>query len=193
LETTVSEQLQRSEPMLGPQGRRIRRVVTGHDVRGRSIILSNDASPHVMTFMNLPNFAVTDLWRNGSMPADNGIGTTSDPCGLPIDVAPPAAGSVFRVTQFPPEKEWRPAATESRNPPQSGAFHNEHHPHMHRTQTLDNPIVLSGEIWAVMDEGETKLCAGDTVVQRGTRHAWANRSDAPCVMAFVTIDALPLA
>jgi uncharacterized cupin superfamily protein len=50
---------------------------------------------------------------------------------------------------------------------------------------------MSGEIWAVMDEGETKLSAGDVLIQRGTSHAWANRSDAPCVVAFVMLDALP--
>ena len=64
---------------------------------------------------------------------------------------------------------------------------------MHRTRSIDYAIVLSGEIWAVMDVGETKLVAGDVLVQRGTNHAWANRSNAPCVVAFVLIDAIPLA
>ena len=66
------------------------------------------------------------------------------------------------------------------------------HAHMHRTRSIDYAIVLSGEIWAVMDVGETKLVAGDVLVQRGTNHAWANRSDAPCIIAFVLIDAKPL-
>ena len=62
---------------------------------------------------------------------------------------------------------------------------------MHRTRTLDYAIVLSGEIWAVMDEGETKLVAGDVLIQRGTNHAWANRTENPCIVAFVMLDALP--
>jgi len=66
------------------------------------------------------------------------------------------------------------------------------HAHMHRTRSIDYAIVLSGEIWAVMDVGETKLVAGDMLVQRGTNHAWANRSDAPCVIAFILIDAVPM-
>ncbi len=66
------------------------------------------------------------------------------------------------------------------------------HAHMHRTRSIDYAIVLSGEIWAVMDEGETKMVAGDVLIQRGTNHAWANRSNAPCVVAFVLIDAEPL-
>ena len=66
------------------------------------------------------------------------------------------------------------------------------HAHMHRTRSIDYAIVLSGEIWAVMDEGETKMVSGDMLIQRGTNHAWANRSNAPCVVAFVLIDAKPL-
>lgn len=46
-------------------------------------------------------------------------------------------------------------------------------------------------MWAVMDGGETKLGAGDVLIQRGTNHAWANRSEDPCVVAFVMLDALP--
>jgi quercetin dioxygenase-like cupin family protein len=63
---------------------------------------------------------------------------------------------------------------------------------MHRTQTVDYAIVLSGEIWALMDSGETKMKAGDILVQRGTNHAWSNRSNKPCLVAFVLIDAKPL-
>ena len=66
------------------------------------------------------------------------------------------------------------------------------HAHMHRTRSIDYAIVLSGEIWAVMDEGETKMVAGDVLIQRGTNHAWANRSNVPCVVAFALIDAKPL-
>jgi quercetin dioxygenase-like cupin family protein len=66
------------------------------------------------------------------------------------------------------------------------------HPMMHRTQTVDYAIVLSGEIWALMDSGETKMKAGDILVQRGTNHAWSNRSNKPCLVAFVLIDAKPL-
>jgi quercetin dioxygenase-like cupin family protein len=67
------------------------------------------------------------------------------------------------------------------------------HPGMHKTTTVDYAIVLSGEIWALMDEGETLLKAGDWLVQRGTNHAWSNRSDRPCLVAFILISARPLA
>jgi quercetin dioxygenase-like cupin family protein len=65
------------------------------------------------------------------------------------------------------------------------------HPGMHKTDTVDYAIVLSGEIWALMDEGETLLKAGDCLVQRGTNHAWSNRSNQPCLVAFILISAQP--
>jgi mannose-6-phosphate isomerase-like protein (cupin superfamily) len=188
----MSKKLQRTEPAVSPDVRRIRRVITGHDARGRSVVLLEDVSPHTTPFMGMSNFAVTDLWKSGLTPAENSISTASDPCGLPIVVAPPASGSVFRVTQFPPEKEWHPEVAGTDVALRLGTVGNSRHPHMHRTQTLDYAIVVSGEIWIVMDEGETRLFPGDVVIQRGTRHAWANRSDKPCVVAFVMIDALPL-
>lgn len=112
----------------------------------------------------------------------------------------PASGSVFRVVQFPPDKDWAAnaeamggsvAIDETAKAAHPGGP--VRHPHMHRTRSLDYAVVLSGEIWAIMDVGETRLLAGDVLVQRGTNHAWANRSDAPCVIAFVLIDARPLA
>ena len=62
------------------------------------------------------------------------------------------------------------------------------HPLMHRTETVDYGIVIEGEMTLVLDRSETLLHAGDIVVQRGTNHAWSNRSDSPCRMAFVLID-----
>jgi quercetin dioxygenase-like cupin family protein len=59
---------------------------------------------------------------------------------------------------------------------------------MHRTKTVDYGIVLSGEVYLVLDKQETLLKAGDVVVQRGTNHAWANRSSEPCRMAFILVD-----
>ena len=59
---------------------------------------------------------------------------------------------------------------------------------MHKTATVDYAIVLSGEIYAIMDEGETLLRAGDVLIQRGTNHAWANRSERTARIAFVLID-----
>jgi hypothetical protein len=182
----------------GPEIKRFRRIVTGHDEEGRSIILSDDVSPHVMPIMEQPNFAVTDFWKTFATPADNGAATARDPCATPMQVAPPASGSVFRVVQFPPDRDWAakaaalggsvPIDETAKSASKGGEVR---HAHMHRTRSIDYAIVLSGEIWAIMDVGETKMVAGDVLVQRGTNHAWANRSNAPCVIAFVLIDAIP--
>jgi len=183
----------------GPEIERFRRIVTGHDPNGRSVILSDETTPHVMPIMGQPNFAVTDFWKTSATPADNGTATKDDPCGLPIQVAPPAGGSVFRVVQFPPDKDWAAKAAamggsvaidETAKAAHTGGP--VRHAHMHRTRSIDYAIVLSGEIWAVMDDSETKMTPGDVLIQRGTNHAWANRSNAPCVVAFVLIDAKPL-
>ena len=183
----------------GSEIRRFRRVVTGHNGDGQSVILTDDTSPHVMPIMDQPNFAVTDFWKTTATPADNGTGTAQDLCGLPVQVAPPTDGSVFRVVQFPPDKDWAAKAEamggsvpidETAKAANTGGP--VRHAHMHRTRSIDYAIVLSGEIWAVMDVGETKLTAGDMLIQRGTNHAWANRSIEPCVVAFVLIDAQPL-
>jgi hypothetical protein len=195
----MSEVRQATPTSPGPEIKRFRRIVTGHDARGRSVLLSDDISPHVMPIMDQPNFAVTDFWKTAAMPADNGAQTSEDPCRLPIQVAPPATGSVFRVVQFPPDKDWAAKAAamggavaidETAKVAHTGGP--VRHAHMHRTRSLDYAIVLSGEIWAVMDEGEIKMTVGDVLIQRGTNHAWANRSNAPCVVAFVLIDAKPL-
>ena len=77
----------------------------------------------------------------------------------------------------------RAAATDRNNP---------RHPGFHKTATIDYAIVLSGEIYAMMDEGEVLLKAGDALVQRGTNHAWSNRTQEPAVVAFVLIDAEPV-
>ena len=84
--------------------------------------------------------------------------------------APPPSGSRFTVIEFPP-----------------GVVSA-----MHRTETVDYVIVIEGEIDMDMDDSTVKLRHGDVMVQRGTNHAWVNRSDKKARVAFVLIDAEPL-
>src|SRR3974377_2573634 len=100
----MSEAASAAKVVPGGEIRRFRRVVTGHDADGQSIILSDETSRHIMPIMNQANFAVTDFWRTLATPADNGTKAAGDPCGLPIPVAPPAGGSVFRVVHVPPDR-----------------------------------------------------------------------------------------
>ena len=62
------------------------------------------------------------------------------------------------------------------------------HKLMHRTETIDYGILVAGELWLVMDEGETKLNVGDVVIQRGTNHAWSNRTNEIARMVFILLD-----
>jgi len=62
------------------------------------------------------------------------------------------------------------------------------HAFMHRTDTVDYGICLEGEMTMVLDDSEVVMHKGDVCIQRGTNHAWANRSDKPCIMAFILID-----
>jgi hypothetical protein len=136
-----------------PEIKRFRAIVTGHDPQGRSVILADDC-PHAMPIMDQPNFAVTDFWKTAGTPADNGNATARDPCGLPIQVVPPANGTVFRIVQFPPDTDWAAKAAAMGGSvaidDMATAAHSGgpvRHAHMHRTRSIDYAMVLSGEIW----------------------------------------------
>jgi len=174
--------------------RSARRVVTGHDGRGRSFIQEDRDSPFVLVSPGGKGPLVIDLWKTHATPADNESGET---CSTSITLAPPAAGTVLRIVEFPPDRSymdsWDPDDTFSALGHALEHGSRAHRtPGMHKTESLDYAIVLSGEIWAVMDEGETLLKAGEVLIQRGTNHAWSNRSDAPARVAFVLIDAHPV-
>jgi hypothetical protein len=172
----------------------IRRVVTGHDASGRSVFVMDGAPPHVHR-RSPGSAAVTELWETRATPADNrGNDEVTD---HPFRLPPPRHGSVFRIIDYPPDKERLAALAQERSAHPGDAdarlYHGaSRHPGFHKTSSVDYAIVLAGEIYAMMDEGEVLLRAGDVLIQRGTNHAWSNRSDAPARLAFVLIDAAPL-
>jgi mannose-6-phosphate isomerase-like protein (cupin superfamily) len=174
-----------------------RRVVTGHNAEGKSIFIADGPTPHVFQ-RNTGSAIVMELWETKSAPADNR--GNDDAIARGFRLPPPENGSVFRIIAYPPDKERLKAlATELAGPDdgsgrraaadQSGGAR---HPGFHKTSSVDYAIVLSGEIYALMDEGEVLLKAGDVLIQRGTNHAWSNRTDEPCHVAFVLIDADPV-
>ncbi len=173
-----------------PRVRTVRRVVTGHNANGRSIVVLDGPSPHVESILGIPTLASTELWATKAAPAHN-MGPR-DPVSLPLVIAPPPRGSVFRIVEFPPDKNWKDQLTAGATLSTSTQDGGADNPMMHRTKSLDYVVVISGEIWSILDEGEVALRAGDVMVQRGTNHAWANRSDEPCVVAFVLVDAEPI-
>ena len=174
--------------------KQIRRVVTGHDAAGRSIFLSDGPTPHVFS-RSKGSAVVHELWETARTPADNR--GNADAIARSHRLSPPPNGSVFRVIEYPPDAERLAAmAREGALPDDSGRAaatdrNNPRHPGFHKTATIDYAIVLKGEIYAMMDEGEVLLKPGDALIQRGTNHAWSNRTAEPALVAFVLIDADP--
>ena len=171
----------------------IRRVVTGHDAAGNAIVIMDGKAPNVLT-RKVGGLASTQLWRTFETPADN-AGADDTVVG-PILTPPPEAGSVFRITEFPPVTPEIEALPHSAVAAELGAIPvgdvKNRHPFMHRTDSIDYALVLDGEIDMLLDDSEVHLRAGDVVIQRGTNHAWVNRGTATCRIAFILIDARPV-
>jgi hypothetical protein len=173
---------------------RIRRVVTGHDKDGRSIFIMDGEAPNVLEMKSMPGVALTDLWRTKTSPASNtGNG---DAAAGKIKLEPPQEGTILRIVEFPPDSAWRDAADAKAAFASIGASgapdHGSADAMMHCTATVDYIIVLSGEIYAIMDKGEKLLKQGDILVQRGTNHSWSVRTKEPCVIAAILVGAQPV-
>src|SRR6266852_7280433 len=175
--------------------KRPRRVVTGHDARGRSVVLMDGESPYGFFLEKAGGLQLTELWETRSSPAENS--GAKDAADHERRIEPVDCGTVFRIIEYPPDSVRLATLAHDSFFPEMGAQAADkaqrRHPGMHKTNTVDYAIVLSGEIYAVLDEGEVLLRAGDCLVQRGTRHAWSNRTEEPCVIAFVLVAAKPLA
>ena len=173
---------------------RVRRVVTGHNADGRSSFLMDGLAPNVKEMESMPGVALTDLWETTTSPASNE--GNADAAARPVKLEPPKAGTLLRIVEFPADSNWRGKADPGRAFDSIGAGHAPDHssddPMRHKTNTVDYIIVLKGEIYALMDEGETLLKAGDILVQRGTNHSWSVRGNEPCIVAAILVSARPV-
>ena len=152
----------------------VRRIVTGHDANGRAGVATDETFTAVES-PTRPGISRVEVWSTDKMPVDNSEGATGDAQRAGFvkryNYVGTGQGSVIRITSFAPG---------------SPGF-------MHRTETCDYAILLSGECDLELDDGKTvHMTAGDICVQRGTMHAWVNRGTAPAVFAFVLIDADPV-
>jgi hypothetical protein len=170
----------------------IRRIVTGDDAKGNSRIVEDAPAGAVRNVPARPGYRAVNVWRTERSPAKI---NAADTVGGHQGILPPRNGTILRIIDFPPEPkddaELRRQLDSTFGGIYKDAAHDRQpgkHPGMHRTETVDYAIVLEGEIWAVMDEGETLMRAGDVLIQRGTNHAWANRSGSTARIAFVLID-----
>jgi quercetin dioxygenase-like cupin family protein len=143
----------------------LRRVVTGHDAKGRALVKIDEISKNVVSAR--PGTSACVLWTTQGFPVDN-TGEGDDALrktGTTLE-----GGTVFRVVEFGPGNS----------------------PRNHRTDSIDYAVVLSGEIDMELDDTSVHLKAGDLLVQRGTIHNWVNRGSEPCRIAFILIDAKPV-
>ena len=173
----------------------IRRVVTGHDQNGKAIVISDGPAP-VHSNPLRPGQISHEIWKTNAMPIPIAK-DEPDPTAGPRQLHPAPRGTVFRISEVPPESDAIRNLTPEKARELFRAVGNEaastfgrggRHPLMHRTETVDYAVVLVGEIYLILDDADIKLSAGDVVIQRGTSHAWSNRSGKPVKMLYVLID-----
>ena len=173
-----------------------RRIVTIDDDEGKSVAIADGPSPDRRTDPARPGYVAERMWvTNGSPPA---IGAFRDAVLGAHTIEPPRHGTVCRVVTFPPDDTFKGKVGSAEvvaffratgSPGASTYSATVPHPYMQKTRTLDLCLVLEGEVTLVLDTEEVHLKAGDSVIQRGTNHAWSNRSSRPCVVAISSHDA----
>ncbi len=145
----------------------VRRVVTGHDDKGRAIVKIDEVAQHWRE--GRPGGMVCNIWTTDTAPANNSQDADGGMREGKFTMIP--NGSVFRILHFAPGLERR----------------------MHRTDSIDYLIVMEGEIDMELDDGVmVHIKRGDVMVQRGTIHNWINRGTEPCVLAVILIHADPV-
>lgn len=151
--------------------RSTRRVVTGHDAGGKSIVLSDGAPPQNHP-MHGPAIGADfhEMWGHADPVPELTSVEAREPNEREFTIMP-ASGHLLRILDVYPLKNGG-----QRTP-------------MHRTRTVDYVVVIEGELVLILDDSEVTLGPGDVVVQRGTDHAWENRSDTVARAAFFHIDA----
>lgn len=143
----------------------LRRVITGHDANGRAVVKIDEITQNPPS--GRPGRSACVVWTTESFPVDN----TNETDGGKRQVGTTLQnGTVFRVVEFMPGVS----------------------PRVHRTDSIDYAVVMSGEIDMELDDSVVQLKAGDVLVQRGTIHNWVNRGTDSCIIAFVLIDAKPV-
>lgn len=157
-----------SEPILNSKLLRV--VVTGLNSE-QSVIVSD--GPPQLVLQSGPGSFMGDLWKTAYLPSTNQDGFSPTTYSL----EPEGAGGLsFRIASIPPQTN----QALPHNPNKEFA--------MHQTDTIDFITIISGEIYLTLDDGsETLLKAGDTLIQRGTNHAWINRGSVPCVFSAVMV------
>lgn len=170
---------------------KLRRVVTGVDESGRSVVFADSDAPNAHVYEHIEGGALTRVWRTEGplLPL-----SFDEPTTQTGPLLPAVGGTSFMVLQFGPDSAalapgFDPAAAGQEFAtylPDLATAQEPDAPGMHRTETIDYVLILDGEVWVELDDGvETRLSTGDVLVQLGARHAWRNKSDRPVTVAVV--------
>lgn len=172
----------------------ITRVVTGHSQDGRSVLTEVGPLPTVVEITAIPGTVFHEVWSTAASPAR--VANEDDPTLGALVLPPPPGGTRIRFVDIPPDTEdflksgagrMGEAFEQIGDKAASTVKESSPHPLMHRTESIDYGIVIEGEMTLVLDDGEALLKPGSVVIQRGTNHAWANRSGRMCRMLFVLV------
>jgi hypothetical protein len=165
-------------------GTQARRVVSGVNQDGKSTIITDEITT---VRAALPAFTCNDVWRVSHVPTS----FDDDALGEEFKFNPPAAGIIVRLVTFPPDSEVGESAYDDTIDQLMGPEFTAGHEQavgMHAMATVDIDTIISGEIYCVFETGEeTLLRAGDTVINRGTTHAWSNRTDKPVTLVATIV------
>jgi|TARA_B110000196_G_scaffold319092_1_gene336091 mannose-6-phosphate isomerase-like protein (cupin superfamily) len=168
-----------------------RRIVTGHDKAGKGIIISDSHAKNIMKKSSRPGVSLTNIWQTNEFPNKPSNSKDAD---REFIMFPESKGTVLRVSEFEPEEDGKQAIDGKSYFADLGvgetSIVSDRHPFMHRSETIDYAIVLEGEITLLLDDNEVDLKAGDIVVQQGTSHAWVNKGDKICRVAFILMGAI---
>lgn len=168
----------------------VRRVVTGHDAHGRSVIASDGPPDRIYRDLGEPGLVFFEVWNTRETPARLDR-VDAEPFEERLMLAPPPNGVRIRILDIPPDSEDADFDAVFDNIDGANArVASERHRSFHRTRSIDFGIVIEGELTLLVDDGEATVGVGDVVVQRGTNHGWVNRTDRPCRIAFVLIDGI---
>jgi mannose-6-phosphate isomerase-like protein (cupin superfamily) len=170
----------------------IRRVVTGKDETGKAIVVIDAPATRIHARREL-GVTSTLLWMTDAIPAR--LSEQGDAANREIGVVPPPNGTIFQIVEFRPQKDIQLEDQTRRQifermglAPEGPSREHPRDPGMHRTRTIDYVVILSGEIDMLLNDREVHLNVGDVVIQRGTNHAWVNRGNEPCRIAFILVD-----
>lgn len=160
---------------------RVRRVVTGIDEDGRSRFV-RDGEPPTVDVQTGRGLIFHELWETGAGAGDIDV--------EPVNHHPVAGGTKCRIVELlPDEQRDLSRVTEDLDRIAAGDRSVAHSDvTFHQNATVDYNVILTGEVYAVLESDETLLVPGDVLVQRGTAHTWSNRSGQPCVYLSVMVD-----